>query len=546
MPGPTIFAGGPAFTRLPPEIARRALRPTVELDVAALTPADDTADLQLALGHLGARIQLSGTLDDDTIGAIRAFQVQHQLPITGEFDPVTVEQMFRSLPSDPAPPPPQDEDGPPESALSLPPTCLVIDAQALIRTGPPAFASTGATLAKGAVVELLEQLVSGSNVNARVREVGAASDGVWTRASNLASSKDHDPSLRPGALASRSAPTPLRTKMADIHDRLGGYLQQKANELGVDVAGLAAIVAAESNGSGFNLDGSPVVRFENHQFYQHWGIGHTSTFDSHFRFSSTRRWEGHRVRFDLQGEWLNVHITGSTSQIREHQTLAFARTFDNRAALRSQSAGLAQVMGFHDALLGFASPEALYAAMSASLKQQLDAMFGFIRATPNAWEGLRTRDWEQFAGAYNGAGKAAEYGAIIAAAVAAWRDVAPADSGVPTLLAATHFLPTGADDGDFGSFTDRATRAFQARAGLGIDGLVGTNTRKAAGLASAGQPLIRSGSKGEAVKTWQRFLIGATLLEDAHPTPDALARAVRAWQILHQQPVTGNAADVVA
>lgn len=65
-------------------------------------------------------------------------------------------------------------------------------------------------------------------------------------------------------------------------------------------------------------------------------------------------------------------------------------------------------------------------------------------------------------------------------------------------------------------------------------------------MPSAGQPLLRSGSKGEAVKVWQRFLISAPLLEDAHPTPDALARAVRAWQILHQQPVTGDAADVVA
>ncbi len=88
-------------------------------------------------------------------------------------------------------------------------------------------------------------------------------------------------------------------------------------------------------------------------------------------------------------------------------------------------------------------------------------------------------------------------------------------------------LPSAAQDGDFGPATERAVKAFQAKAGLGRDGVVGPATLKALQARSAGggsQPAggsepsaadagageaeatLRRGAEGPAVKTLQSLL----------------------------------------
>jgi hypothetical protein len=75
---------------------------------------------------------------------------------------------------------------------------------------------------------------------------------------------------------------------------------------------------------------------------------------------------------------------------------------DERAALRSCSWGLGQVMGFNHGLCGFADVQPFVRAMLISEGAQLYAMARFI-VSKDLHDELRERDWSGFARSYNGA-----------------------------------------------------------------------------------------------------------------------------------------------
>jgi hypothetical protein len=68
-----------------------------------------------------------------------------------------------------------------------------------------------------------------------------------------------------------------------------------------------AVLAVESRGQGFGLDGRMIIRFENHVFWRQWGKDNNDVFDEHFRFNPTKRWTNHEFRENPDEGWNRFH-----------------------------------------------------------------------------------------------------------------------------------------------------------------------------------------------------------------------------------------------
>lgn len=51
-----------------------------------------------------------------------------------------------------------------------------------------------------------------------------------------------------------------------------------ANQTGIDPVAVLAVWYVESGGRGFTA-GQPIIRFENHKFFQFWGHDHAGQFE---------------------------------------------------------------------------------------------------------------------------------------------------------------------------------------------------------------------------------------------------------------------------
>jgi hypothetical protein len=225
-------------------------------------------------------------------------------------------------------------------------------------------------------------------------------------------------SASPGQkLDERRAANAEQRRLAARWNRCGGLLGALAGELQLEIKNCLAVLAVESGGAGFA--GEPrrlVIRFENHVFYDRWAEKseeRRAVFARHFRFDSARRWTGHLFRADSDRAWQRTH----SSQDTEWQALALAQRLDCQAALCSISMGAPQIMGFHFALLGYASPEEMFAAFGSvehGEREQLLTFFDFLRLARPGEEllvALRRGDLLAFARGYNGPGQAAAYAA---------------------------------------------------------------------------------------------------------------------------------------
>jgi peptidoglycan hydrolase-like protein with peptidoglycan-binding domain len=217
----------------------------------------------------------------------------------------------------------------------------------------------------------------------------------------------------------------LDKKMAKIYNELGKYMKKQASSLSITPADAAAVIAIESGGSGFGPDGRMVIRFENHVFYDQWGKSNYSIFVNHFRFSPTKRWQNHQYRLSTSDVWKDVHISGSENQNREWEAFALARRLNEEAAMKSISMGLAQIMGFNFAALGYRSVKDMFDHMSSSVRPQLDGLFKFIsvHAGGGCLRALKSQDYVAFARCYNGSGQAQIYGSKIRDAVSSFKKV---------------------------------------------------------------------------------------------------------------------------
>ncbi len=189
-------------------------------------------------------------------------------------------------------------------------------------------------------------------------------------------------------------------------NRYGGLLTALSDELGVDPDAAAAVLAIESGGTGMTEHG-PVIRFENHQFWDHWGKRDPDRFRQHFQYSGSKRWQGHKWRDG--GDWATCHRDG---QRGEWKVLSFARKLDENAAIQSCSIGLAQIMGFHYRRMGYDSPRQMLDAYARSEADQIVGFFDFVATSSGdrLLEAIRDKDWYTFAKGYNGKGKYKDYG----------------------------------------------------------------------------------------------------------------------------------------
>ncbi len=151
----------------------------------------------------------------------------------------------------------------------------------------------------------------------------------------------------------------------------------------------------------------------------------------------------------------------------EYARLDEALLLDRKAALKSASWGIGQIMGGNYRAAGFRGVNAMVTAMMKSENAQLQAMAKFIAGNQLA-KALQQQDWAAFARGYNGPDfRKNQYDQRLAAAHAKYRVMLP-DLDLRSAQAALLYL--GIDPGPIDGFRGRRTRAalmqFQARSGL--------------------------------------------------------------------------------
>jgi len=160
-----------------------------------------------------------------------------------------------------------------------------------------------------------------------------------------------------------------------------------AGYLRCHLAALKAVIAVESRDEGFGADGRPIILNEPHIFWRELGAG------------------GKRNKAVKAG--LAYRKWGTKpypkTQASRYRWLEKAMAIEERAALRSCSWGLGQVMGFNHGLCGFTDVQSFVRAMLISEGAQLYAMARFI-VSNDLHDNLRERDWSGFARGYNGSG----------------------------------------------------------------------------------------------------------------------------------------------
>ena len=223
-------------------------------------------------------------------------------------------------------------------------------------------------------------------------------------------------------------------------------LTQAMQRLQAGLPEIWAVLKVETSGCGFLADRRPQILFERHVFHR----------ETHGEFDATAP------------EISDAEPGGYSGGAAEYDRLARAIELDRRAALRSASWGIGQVMGFNADRVGFGDDvEAMVRAMMVSEDNQLEAMFEFV-AGKNLQVALQQHDWKTFARSYNGANFAErKYDKKLAAAFTHL-----SANGVPDLRVRTaqmllmyHGFNPGPVDGEMGNRTRNALRGFQARVG---------------------------------------------------------------------------------
>jgi hypothetical protein len=213
------------------------------------------------------------------------------------------------------------------------------------------------------------------------------------------------------------------TSVGKVWNKYGGLLDLVGDILSVDPLLLASVLVVESKGTPFGPDGRPIIRFENHLFWDRWGKTNSDKYSLHFMHgmdvngkprTDKVRWKGHFVRPDVLGSWIEMHPAGSLSisQKIEWDAFTIASSLNSEAAIKSTSFGLGQVLGSNFSQAGYLDQDEFVRDMSDEKLQAL-AMLEFIKNGSLMWDALTRKDFVTFAQVYNGPGQAITYGEMI-------------------------------------------------------------------------------------------------------------------------------------
>lgn len=175
----------------------------------------------------------------------------------------------------------------------------------------------------------------------------------------------------------------MSKKMNEIEQR------ELADWYDIPLAAIKAIIEVECKGSGFNSDGTPVILYERHKFYE--GLLAINW------ITKAREWS------QKYPDLCNPYAGGYGKYSEQHKKLARAAELNRTVALESCSWGLGQVMGYHWKSLGYTNLQEFINYMYKSEYCQLDAMCRFIEVN-NLLPFIRKKDWAGFAMRYNGSG----------------------------------------------------------------------------------------------------------------------------------------------
>jgi hypothetical protein len=207
-------------------------------------------------------------------------------------------------------------------------------------------------------------------------------------------------------------------------------------KLGVDDASLWAILTVETKGFGYLTDRRPKILFERHIF----SARTNHAFDaSHPDISGPR----------------GGYIGGPAEYDRLNRAIALNR----RAALESASWGLAQIMGFNAATIGYADAEAMVASFVQSEAGQLDGCVRFLMSNDSLHNALKAKIWDRVAFHYNGASYA--------------------DNAYDKKLAQNYTLFASGQAPAIGLRAAQARLSYLGYDPHGIDGVMGPGTRGA-------------------------------------------------------------------
>ena len=261
-------------------------------------------------------------------------------------------------------------------------------------------------------------------------------------------------------------------------------INQLAIEKNIEPEALLAIAEVESAGRIFakiNGRNEPLIRFEGHYFYRLLPTAKRNIAVTRGLASSSAG-----------------RIKNPYTQAARWRLLKKCEAIDRDAALQSVSWGIGQVMAIHWRWLGYASVDALVAAVRSGVEGQVALMLRYIEKA-KLTEFIEQHDWAAFARAYNGPAykrlgyhlkiteayqkHCAASGSAIQTLVSARRNalatlkIGNHDNGVRQLQQDLSQLGYPIKiDGDFGPVTRRMVMAFQKAKRLTIDGIVGPKT----------------------------------------------------------------------